>query len=197
VDHVVGNVEDRQMDRWADYYTRIFGFHQFLSFDDKDISTEFTALRSKVMASHDLRVRMPINEPAAGRRKSQIQEYIDFHVIAGVQHVAMITDDIVRTISHLRENGVEFLHVPDTYYDTVWDRVGDIDEDREDIKRLNILADRDESGYLLQLFTKPQQPRPTFFIEIIQRRGCNSFGKGNFKALFESIEREQELRGNL
>lgn len=198
VDHVVGNVEDRQMDRWADWYVRTLGFHQFVSYDDKDISTEFSALRSKVVASSpDRRIKFPINEPAAGLRKSQIQEYIDFNVTAGVQHIAMLTDDIVATVSKLRENGVEFLHVPDHYYDTVWDRVGDIEEDRETIRKLRILVDRDESGYLLQLFTKPVQPRPTLFFEVIQRRGCQSFGKGNFKALFEAIEREQSRRGNL
>jgi 4-hydroxyphenylpyruvate dioxygenase len=198
VDHVVGNVEDRQMDRWADWYIRTLGFHQFVSYDDKDISTEHSALRSKVMASSpDRRIKFPINEPAPGLKKSQIQEYLDFNVTAGVQHVAILTDDIVSTVTRLRENGVDFLQVPETYYDTIWDRVGEIAEDREAIRRLGILVDRDESGYLLQLFTKPVQPRPTLFFEIIQRRGCQSFGKGNFKALFEAIEREQARRGNL
>ena len=198
VDHVVGNVEDRQMDRWADWYVRTLGFHQFVSYDDKDISTEFTALRSKVMASTpDRRIKFPINEPASGRMKSQIQEYLDFNLTAGVQHVAILTDDIVSAVTKLRESGVEFLDVPDTYYETVWDRVGDIEEDRKAIRDLRILVDRDETGYLLQLFTKPTQPRPTLFYEIIERRGCQSFGKGNFKALFESIEREQARRGNL
>ena len=198
VDHVVGNVEDRQMDRWADWYIRTLGFHQFVSYDDKDISTDYSALRSKVMASSpDRRIKIPINEPAMGVKKSQIQEYIDFNVTAGVQHVAMLTDDILATVSRLRENGLEFLHVPEAYYETVWKRVGDIEEDREAIRKLGILVDRDESGYLLQLFTKPIQDRPTLFFEVIQRHGCQSFGKGNFKALFEAIEREQALRGNL
>ncbi len=198
VDHVVGNVEDRQMDRWVDWYIKTLGFYQFVSYDDKDISTEYSALRSKVVASEpDRRVMLPINEPACGLKKSQIQEYLDFNLTAGVQHVAMLTDDIVETVSKLRENGLEFLHTPDSYYETVWDRVGEIEEDREAVRRLGILVDRDESGYLLQLFTKPVQDRPTLFYEIIQRRGCQSFGKGNFKALFESIEREQARRGNL
>lgn len=197
VDHVVGNVEDRQMDRWADWYVRTFGFHQFVSYDDKDISTEYSALRSKVMASSDLRIKIPINEPALGARKSQIQEYLDFNFTAGIQHVALLTDDIVEAVSKLRDNGVEFLDVPGAYYDTVWERVGEIEEDREVIRRLGVLVDRDDSGYLLQLFTKPVQDRPTLFFEVIQRRGCQSFGKGNFRALFEAIEREQARRGNL
>jgi len=198
VDHVVGNVEDGQMQHWANWYVTTLGFHPFVSYDDKDISTDFTALRSTVMASGpERRIKMPINEPAPGRMKSQIQEYIDANVTAGVQHVALLTGDILAAVSRLRENGVDFLHVPDTYYDTVWDRVGDIEESRDEVRRLGILVDRDESGYLLQLFTKPVQDRPTLFIEIIQRRGCQSFGKGNFKALFESIEREQARRGNL
>lgn len=197
IDHIVGNVEDLQMERWVEWYTRIFGFHQFVSYDDKDISTEFTALRSKVMASHDRKVKFPINEPARGRRKSQIQEYIDFHLTAGVQHIALYSDDIIETVSRLRKNGVEFLLVPGSYYDTIWDRVGVIDEDRERVREQQILVDRDEHGYLLQLFTKPVQDRPTLFLEVIQRHGCESFGKGNFKALFESIEREQDERGHL
>lgn len=198
VDHVVGNVEDRQMDRWADWYIRTLGFHQFVSYDDQDISTEYSALRSKVMASSpDRRIKIPINEPAPGRSRSQIQEYLDFNVTAGVQHVALLTENIVETVSRLRANGLEFLHVPDSYYRTIWDRVGAIDEDREAIRKLGILVDRDETGYLLQLFTKPVQDRPTLFFEVIQRRGCQSFGKGNFKALFEAIEREQARRGNL
>jgi 4-hydroxyphenylpyruvate dioxygenase len=198
VDHVVGNVEDRQMDRWCDWYIRTLGFHQFVSYDDKDISTEYTALRSKVMASSpDRRIKLPINEPAGGLKKSQIQEYLDFNVSAGVQHIALLTDDIVATVARLRENGVDFLHVPESYYETVWDRVGEIEEDRDAIRKLGILVDRDESGYLLQLFTQPVEDRPTLFLEVIQRRGCQSFGKGNFKALFEAIEREQALRGNL
>ena len=197
VDHVVGNVEDGKMDYWRDWYERVLGFEQFLSFDDKDISTEFTALRSKVMASPNRSIKFPINEPADGKRKSQIQEYLDFYAGPGVQHVALLTDDIIHTVSRLRENGVEFLRVPDTYYEEVWDRVGVIKEDRERVRELGILIDRDEKGYLLQLFTQPVEDRPTLFFEIIQRRGCQSFGKGNFRALFESIEREQARRGNL
>jgi 4-hydroxyphenylpyruvate dioxygenase len=197
VDHVVGNVEDRQMDRWVDWYVRTLGFHQFVSYDDKDISTEYSALRSKVMASPDLRIKIPINEPALGLRKSQIQEYLDFNVTAGIQHIALLTDDIVEAVSKLRDSGVEFLEVPGAYYDTVWDRVGEIEEDREVVRKLGVLVDRDDSGYLLQLFTKPVQDRPTLFFEVIQRRGCQSFGKGNFQALFEAIEREQARRGNL
>lgn len=197
VDHVVGNVEDRQMDRWADWYIRTLGFHQFVSYDDKDIRTDYSALRSRVVASEDRMIKFPINEPAAGLKKSQIQEYIDFNVSAGVQHIALRTDDIVATVSRLRENGLEFLRVPDAYYEKIWDRVGQIDENKADIRRLGILVDRDESGYLLQIFTRPVEDRPTLFLEVIQRRGCESFGKGNFKALFEAIEREQALRGNL
>jgi len=197
IDHVVGNVENRQMDRWADFYVETFGFDQFLSFDDKDISTEYSALRSRVVTNANRVVKMPINEPARGIRRSQIQEYIDFHVTAGVQHIALLTPDIVKTVGALRENGVEFLEVPETYYETIWNRVGTIDEDREAIRRNRILVDRDETGYLLQLFTMPLEDRPTLFIEIIQRRGCQSFGKGNFRALFEAIEREQKRRGNL
>jgi 4-hydroxyphenylpyruvate dioxygenase len=197
IDHVVGNVEDLQMERWADWYQRIFGFHQFVSYDDKDISTEFSALRSKVMASENRQIKFPINEPAPGRKRSQIQEYIDFHYSAGVQHIAMFTGDIIDTVSQLKENGVEFLDVPDSYYATIWDQVGEIKEDKDKIRQLRILVDRDQNGYLLQLFTKPVQDRPTLFYEVIQRRGCESFGKGNFKALFETIEREQAARGNL
>lgn len=197
IDHIVGNVEDHQMERWVQFYVDVFGFERFVSYDDKDISTEFSALRSTVVANKNRKIKMPINEPAKGKRKSQIQEYIDFHVSAGVQHVAMLTGDIVETISRLKGNGVEFLEIPDSYYDEVWDRVGDIKESKEKVKALRILVDKDESGYLLQNFTKPIEDRPTLFIEIIQRRGCQSFGKGNFKALFESIEREQQRRGNL
>jgi 4-hydroxyphenylpyruvate dioxygenase len=197
IDHVVGNVEDRQMDRWVDFYIRTFGFHQFVSYDDKDISTEYSALRSKVVANDNRQIMFPINEPAKGMIRSQIQEYIDFHGTAGVQHTALFTGDIIKTVSQLRENGVEFLDVPRGYYDTVWERVGDIKEDREKIADLKILVDRDDKGYLLQIFTKPVEDRPTFFIEIIQRRGSLSFGKGNFKALFETIEQEQRLRGNV
>lgn len=199
VDHVVANVEDGCMDSWEEYYQNVFGFHRFLSFDDKDISTEHTALRSKVMSdpSNGLHIKFPINEPAEGKRKSQIQEYIDFNRGAGVQHVALTTGDIIHTISLLRARGVEFLGVPDTYYDIVWDRVGDIREDKQAIKDLNILIDCDDKGYLLQIFTQPVEDRPTLFYEIIQRRGSDSFGKGNFRALFESIERAQDERGNL
>lgn len=197
IDHVVANTEDRQMDRWCDFYKQVFGFHQFVSYDDKDISTEYSALRSKVMANDKRNIKFPINEPAAGKKKSQIQEYIDFNYSAGVQHIALYTPDILATVGKLRENGLKFLSIPATYYETVWDRVGDIREDRELIRRYNILVDRDENGYLLQIFTKPVQDRPTLFLEVIQRAGCESFGKGNFKALFESIELEQRRRGNL
>lgn len=197
IDHVVGNVEEGRMNEWGTFYDRVLGFHQFMSFDDKDISTEFSALRSKVMTDPTDSIKLPINEPAAGRRKSQIQEYLDYNAGAGVQHVALLTDDIVHTVWLLKNNGVEFLDIPDAYYDLVWDRVGDIVEDRDEIRKLKILVDRDERGYLLQLFTKPVEDRPTLFYEIIQREGCNGFGKGNFKALFESIEREQAVRGNL
>lgn len=197
IDHIVGNVEDGRMNDWGTYYNKVLGFHQFMSFDDKDISTEFSALRSKVMAHPKNLIKFPINEPASGKRKSQIQEYLDYNMGAGVQHIALSTRDIIHTVSILRDNGVEFLSVPDAYYDQVWDRVGDIDEDRDEIRRLKILVDRDEHGYLLQLFTKPVEDRPTLFYEIIQRRGSDAFGKGNFKALFESIERDQAARGNL
>lgn len=197
VDHIVGNVEDRQMDRWVQWYDRTLGLSRFVSYDDKDISTEFSALRSTVVASADRAIKFPLNEPAEGRKKSQIQEYIDANLTAGVQHLALKTDDILATISALRANGVDFLPVPAGYYERVWDRVGDVKEDRERIKDLRILVDRDDTGYLLQLFTRPLQDRPTFFIEIIQRRGSESFGKGNFKALFETIEQEQAMRGNL
>jgi 4-hydroxyphenylpyruvate dioxygenase len=175
----------------------VLGFHQFMSFDDKDISTEFTALRSKVMADPSRSIKFPINEPAPGRRKSQIQEYLDYNLGAGVQHIALKTDDIIHTVSLLKENGVEFLDTPDAYYELVWDRVGEVSEDRDAIRRLKILVDKDENGYLLQLFTKPVEDRPTLFYEIIQRCGADGFGKGNFKALFQSIEREQAARGNL
>jgi 4-hydroxyphenylpyruvate dioxygenase len=197
IDHVVGNVEHRRMDDWCDFYEQVFDFSQFVSYDDKDICTDYTALRSKVMASDDRAVKFPINEPAAGKKKSQIQEYIDFNMTAGVQHLALRTENILETIAQLRENGAEFLDVPDSYYETVWDRVGDIDEDRDKVRDLKILIDRDDNGYLLQLFTRPLQDRPTFFVEIIQRCGSDSFGKGNFQALFEAIEREQQKRGHL
>lgn len=197
IDHIVGNVEDQKMEHWVGWYERVLGFERFVGFDDKDISTEFTALRSQVMASKNRGIKFPINEPAEGRKKSQIQEYIEFNHGPGVQHIALLTDDIIQTVANLRDRGVDFLYVPSTYYDTVWDRVGKIEEAQDRVAELGILIDRDESGYLLQLFTKPVEDRPTLFFEIIQRRGCQSFGKGNFKALFESIEREQERRGNL
>lgn len=197
VDHMVGNVGWGEMNKWVDFYARVMGFSQLVSFDDKDISTDYTALMSKVMSNGNGRIKFPINEPAEGKKKSQIEEYIDFYRGPGVQHVAMATDNIIETVSGLRERGVEFLHVPATYYDTVLDRVGEIDEDLKPLKELGILIDRDDEGYLLQIFTKPVQDRPTVFYEIIQRKGAKSFGKGNFKALFEAIEREQELRGTL
>ncbi len=197
VDHCVGNVELGQMNRWVKFYQDVLGFKLLITFDDKDISTEFTALMSKVVSNGNGYIKFPINEPAAGRKKSQIEEYVEFYRGAGVQHIAIETDNIIKTVDHLRSNGVDFLYVPDNYYETVADRVGNIQEDMNEVKRLNILVDRDEDGYLLQIFTKPVQDRPTVFFEIIQRRGAKSFGKGNFKALFEAIEREQELRGNL
>ncbi len=197
IDHVVGNVEDHRMDSWVRWYDEVLGMDRFVSYDDKDISTEFTALRSTVVATDDRRIKFPINEPAEGRKKSQIQEYIDHNVTAGVQHLALKTDDILATIAALRRNGVEFLKVPAGYYDHVWEHVGPIKEDRGRVKDLGILVDKDDAGYLLQLFTRPLQDRPTFFVEIIQREGSESFGKGNFRALFVTIEQEQALRGNL
>jgi len=197
IDHVVGNLADRQMEKWVDWYDRTLGLSKFVSYDDKDISTEYTALRSTVVASEDRKIKFPLNEPADGKKKSQIQEYIDSNLTAGVQHLAFSTDNILETIRALRDNGVDFLPVPEGYYDYVWDRVGVVAEDKEKVKDLRILVDRDDAGYLLQLFTRPLQDRPTFFIEIIQRSGSDSFGKGNFKALFETIEQEQTLRGNL
>lgn len=197
IDHIVGNVENGRMNDWGTYYNKVLGFHQFMSFDDKDISTDFSALRSQVMADPNDLIKFPINEPAPGKRRSQIQEYLDYNAGAGVQHIALSTRDIIHTVSLLRENGVEFLAVPGTYYDALWDRVGEVTEDHEALRELNILVDRDEKGYLLQLFTRPVEDRPTLFFEIIQRRGSDAFGKGNFKALFEAIEREQAARGNL
>lgn len=197
IDHIVGNVDWGQMDEVAEYYRTIFGFEQLISFDDKDISTEFTALKSVVMSNDNFKVKFPINEPAKGKKKSQIEEFLNFYMGPGPQHVAMATDDIVKTIHDLKARGVNFLEVPDSYYEAVKDRVGEIEEDYELLKKYGILIDRDDEGYLLQLFTKPVEDRPTFFFEIIQRKGAKSFGKGNFKALFESIEREQELRGTL
>lgn len=197
VDHCVGNVELGQMNKWVKFYEDVMGFKLLVTFDDKDISTDYTALMSKVVSNGNGYIKFPINEPAQGKKKSQIEEYLDFYKGSGVQHIALATDDIVHTVSTLRKNGVEFLYVPDNYYDTVLERVGTINEDLADLKSMNILVDRDEEGYLLQIFTKPIQDRPTVFFEIIERHGAKSFGKGNFKALFEAIEREQELRGTL
>ena len=197
IDHVVGNVETGKMDEWQEFYERIFGFTTFVRFDETDISTQYSSLKSIVVRSKNWRVKLPINEPASGIKKSQIEEYLDFNEGAGVQHLAILTDDIIKSITALRANGVDFLDVPDTYYDKLEDRVGPIDEDMAVLKKLKILVDRDEEGYLLQLFTKPLEDRPTLFIEIIQRKGSRGFGQGNFQALFESIEREQKLRGNL
>ncbi|MFQ5448067.1 MAG: 4-hydroxyphenylpyruvate dioxygenase, partial [Saprospiraceae bacterium] len=193
VDHCVGNVDLGQMNKWVNFYEEVMGFKLLITFDDKDISTEYTALMSKVVASGNGYIKFPINEPAKGKKKSQIEEYLDFYRSAGVQHIAVATNNILETVGQLRANGVDFLYVPDNYYEDVLDRVGHIDEDIEDLKDLNILVDRDEDGYLLQIFTKPVEDRPTVFYEIIQRKGARSFGKGNFKALFEAIEREQEL----
>jgi len=197
VDHCVGNVELGKMNYWVDFYKKVMGFDLLLTFDDKDISTEYSALMSKVVSNGNGYIKFPINEPAQGKKKSQIEEYLDFYGGPGVQHIAIATDDIVHTVGELRRRGMEFLYVPETYYEDVLDRVGSISEDIKELKKLNILIDRDEEGYLLQIFTKPIQDRPTVFFEIIERNGAKSFGKGNFKALFESIEREQELRGNL
>jgi 4-hydroxyphenylpyruvate dioxygenase len=197
VDHCVGNVELGDMNRWVKFYQEVLGFKLLITFDDKDISTKYTALMSKVVSNGNGYIKFPINEPANGLKKSQIEEYLDFYKGAGVQHIAVATDNILETVTALRNNGVEFLMVPDTYYDDLMERVGQIDESIEDLKALNILVDRDDEGYLLQIFTKPVQDRPTVFYEIIQRKGAVSFGKGNFKALFEAIEREQALRGTL
>jgi 4-hydroxyphenylpyruvate dioxygenase len=197
VDHMVGNVELGKMNHWVKFYEDVMGFTNIITFDDKDISTEYTALMSKVMSSGNGRIKFPINEPAAGKKKSQIEEYLDFYEGEGVQHLAVATDNIIETVTELRNRGVEFLRVPATYYETVLDRVGKIDEDLKPLQELGILIDRDPEGYLLQIFTRPVQSRPTMFFEIIQRKGARSFGKGNFKALFEAIEREQELRGTL
>lgn len=197
IDHCVGNVGWGEMDAWGDFYAKVFGFSQLVSFDDKDISTEYTALKSKVMTDPRHQVKFPINEPAEGKKKSQIEEYLDFYRGAGVQHIAIRTDDIVATIDALRYNGVEFLDTPDSYYDMLEERVGKIDEALDVLRRQRILVDRDDLGYMLQIFTKPLQDRPTVFFEIIQRKGSLSFGKGNFKALFVSIEKEQEKRGTL
>ncbi|GAB1449305.1 MAG: 4-hydroxyphenylpyruvate dioxygenase [Bacteroidia bacterium] len=197
VDHCVGNVGWNQMNPWVKFYEEVMGFKNILSFDDNDISTEYSALMSKVMSNGNGFVKFPINEPAEGKKKSQVEEYLDFYEGEGTQHIAIATNDIVSTVRQLMARGVEFLKVPSTYYDDLLDRVGPIEEDLAPLRELGILVDRDDEGYLLQLFTKPVEDRPTMFYEIIQRKGAKSFGKGNFKALFEAIEREQELRGNL
>ena len=197
VDHMVGNVALGEMDTYVNFYAEVMGFKQLVSFDDHDISTKYTALMSKVMSNGNERIKFPINEPAAGLKKSQIEEYLDFYRGPGVQHIAIATKNIIQTVTQLRSNGLEFLHVPDTYYDNLKERVGKIEESIEELRPLGILVDRDDEGYLLQIFTKPVQDRPTVFYEIIERKGARSFGKGNFKALFEAIEREQARRGNL
>ena len=197
IDHMVGNVGWHQMDKWVDFYARVMGFTLYQHFDDKDISTEYSALMSKVMANANGFIKFPINEPAEGKRKSQIEEYLDFFPGPGVQHIALATDDILHTVTCLQEQGVEFLRVPHTYYTELQSRIGKIDEPIEELERLGILVDRDDEGYMLQIFTRPVEDRPTLFFEIIQRHGSRSFGKGNFKALFEAIEREQQARGNL
>jgi 4-hydroxyphenylpyruvate dioxygenase len=197
MDHVVGNVELGKMEEWVNYYEKALGFEQFIHFTDDDISTEYSSLMSKVMQSGLGRIKFPINEPASGKRKSQIQEYLDFYRGPGVQHIALKTNDILKTVEELKKEGVEFLQAPEAYYAELWDRIGTISEDVKQIQDLNILVDRDEEGYLLQIFTKPLLDRPTVFIEIIQRKGSRGFGNGNFKALFEAIEKEQERRGNL
>ncbi|HLW34309.1 MAG TPA: 4-hydroxyphenylpyruvate dioxygenase [Chthoniobacterales bacterium] len=197
VDHCVGNVGWNQMNPWVKFYEDVMGFRNILSFDDKDISTEYSALMSKVMSNGNGFVKFPINEPAEGKKKSQVEEYLDFYLGEGVQHVAIATSNIIETVTDLQQRGLEFLKIPGTYYDTVLDRVGHIDEDLKPLRELGILVDRDDEGYLLQIFSKPVEDRPTLFFEIIQRKGAKSFGKGNFKALFEALEKEQERRGNL
>ena len=197
VDHCVGNVGWNRMNVWVKFYEKVMGFRNILTFDDNDISTEYSALMSKVMSNGNGFVKFPINEPAEGKKKSQVEEYLRFYHGEGVQHVAIATHNIIETVSELQRRGVEFLKIPSSYYDTVLDRVGKIDEDLEPLSHLGILIDKDDEGYLLQIFSKPLQDRPTLFFEIIQRKGAKSFGKGNFKALFEALEREQELRGNL
>ena len=197
IDHVVGNVEENKMNYWRDFYENIFGFTNFVVFDETDISTQYSSLKSRVMRSKNWKVRLPINEPARGLKKSQIQEYLDFNNGPGVQHVALLTENISSCINTLRSNNMEFLDVPDTYYSNLSDRVGNIDESIDEMKKLKILVDRDDEGYLLQLFSKPLQDRPTLFYEFIQRKGSRGFGQGNFQALFEAIEKEQEKRGNL
>lgn len=197
VDHIVGNVELGRMNEWVKYYAHVMGFNQLISFDDKDISTDYTALMSKVMQNGSGKIKFPINEPAQGKKKSQIEEYLDFYKSAGAQHIAMSTANILGTVTELKNRGLEFLTIPTTYYSELEGRIGRIDENISDLERLGILVDRDDDGYLLQIFTKPIQDRPTVFFEIIQRKGARSFGRGNFKALFEAIEREQALRGTL
>ncbi|MFN8656869.1 MAG: 4-hydroxyphenylpyruvate dioxygenase [Candidatus Obscuribacterales bacterium] len=197
VDHVVGNVERDRMESWVEFYQKVFGFYVYQYFDAKDISTQYSALVSKVMANKSGSIKLPINEPAPGARRSQIQEYLDYYTAPGVQHIAIATADIIKTVANLRERGIEFLTVPRSYYDALPERVGQIDEDIEELSKLGILVDRESEGYLLQIFTKPVEDRPTLFFEVIQRKGAKGFGKGNFKALFESIEREQAARGNL
>lgn len=197
IDHIVGNVELGKMNHWVDFFARVMGFSQLIHFDDADISTEYSALMSKVMQDGTGKIKFPINEPADGRRKSQIEEYLDFYDGPGVQHIALLTGDIIKTVTAMRDAGMEFLKVPDSYYDEAQKRVGEVKEDFNAIRQLGILVDRDEEGYLLQIFTKPVEDRPTVFYEVIQRRGSRGFGKGNFKALFEAIEREQAKRGNL
>jgi 4-hydroxyphenylpyruvate dioxygenase len=197
IDHIVGNVGWGEMSRWVAFYRDVMGFRQYQHFDDKDISTEYSALMSKVMANGNERIKFPINEPAHGKRKSQIEEYLDFYDGPGVQHIAMATGNIVQTVRMLRAQGIEFLRVPNTYYEDLEKRVGRIDEPINELRDLGVLVDRDDEGYMLQIFTKPVEDRPTLFFEIIQRKGSRGFGKGNFKALFEAIEREQALRGNL
>jgi len=197
IDHIVGNVELGKMDEWVSFYERVMGFTQLIHFDDRAISTEYSALMSKVMQNGSGRIKFPINEPASGRRKSQIEEFLDFYYGPGVQHIALLTDDIISAVRALKDRGVEFLSAPQTYYDHVLDRVGKIKEDINEIAELGILVDHDDEGYLLQIFSKPIGSRPTVFFEVIERKGARGFGEGNFKALFEALEREQELRGNL
>jgi 4-hydroxyphenylpyruvate dioxygenase len=197
IDHMVGNVGWHEMDEWVEFYRKVMGFKLYQHFDEKDISTEYSALMSKVMANGNGYVKFPINEPAEGKRKSQVEEYLDFYAGPGVQHIALATKDILHTVTRLHEQGIEFLRVPHTYYTELQSRVGSIDEPVEELEKLGILVDRDDEGYMLQIFTRPVEDRPTLFFEIIQRKGSRSFGKGNFKALFEAIEREQRERGNL
>jgi 4-hydroxyphenylpyruvate dioxygenase len=197
VDHVVGNVQLGKMNYWVDFYHQVMGFRQLIHFDDQDISTEYSALMSKVMQDGSGRIKFPINEPAEGKKKSQIEEYLDYYLSPGVQHIAMATGDLIETVGKLKERGIEFLRVPEAYYDVLPDRVGQIREPLEAIRELGVLVDRDDEGYLLQVFSRPLQDRPTMFIEVIQRHGSRGFGKGNFQALFEALEMEQARRGNL